>query len=116
MAKVRISKKLLSSLPADVANYVREWYDNGYVKSVTISHENAPYCLYNGEGYRFFVHRDNRSMHMETVSSNTLGASNMNHDITGSTMIPADTIVVQVSYYCGYMMHIYKIGYPEIAD
>ena len=114
--KIRISKKFLATLPQEVADYVKDWHDKGYVKSVTMSYELAPYTLYNGEGYRFFVYNAGNTMQLETVSSNTLGASNLNHDITGSTMIPANTIVVQVSYYCGYMMHIYKIGYPEIAD
>ena len=114
--KIRISKKFLDTLPQDVANYVKDWHDKGYVKSVTMSYESAPYTLYNGEGYRFFVCRDNRSMHVETVSSNTLGGSGLNHDICGTTMIPENTIIVEISYYCGYHMHIYHVGYAQLTD
>ena len=113
MAKVRISKKLLKEYPQDVQDYIAQWTD--YVKSATIKHETAPYKLFNGEGYRFHVHHGNSHMQLETVSEFTLGAAGLNHDICGYTMIPAGTIIVQISYYAGYHMTIYHIGYPEIA-
>ena len=108
MSKQRISKKLLAQYPVEVANYItNRWGD--YVKSVTIVHETAPYTLYNGEGYHHFVYHAGNSMELETVSSNTLGGANLNHDINGSTVIPAGTIIVQVTYYAGYMMRIIHV-------
>jgi hypothetical protein len=108
MSKQRISKKLLAQYPREVAEYiVNRWGD--YVKSVTIVHETAPYTLYNGEGYHHYVYHAGKTMSMETVSSGTLGGANLNHDICGSTQIPAGTIIVQVSYYAGYMMRIIHV-------
>ena len=108
MAKVRISKKLLAQYPIEVQNYiVNRWGD--YVKSATIEHVSAPYKLYNGEGYHHFVYHNGKSLSVEAVSSNTLGGANLNHDINGSTVIPANTIIVQVSYYAGYMMRIIHV-------
>jgi hypothetical protein len=108
MSKVRISKKLLAQYPREVAEYITsQWGD--YVKSATVEHVSAPYTLYNGEGYHHYVYHAGKTMSMETVSSNTLGASGMNHDICGSTVIPAGTIIVQVTYYAGYMMHIIHV-------
>ena len=108
MAKQRISKKLLATYPREVAEYiVHRWGD--YCKSATIVHHTAPYTLYNGEGYHFFVHHNGKNMSMETVSSNTIGAAGLNHDICGSTVIPANTIIVQVSYYAGFHMTIIHV-------
>ena len=108
MAKQHISKKLLATYPREVAAYiVNRWGD--YVKSATIVHQTAPYVLYNGEGYHFFVYHNGEVMSLETVSSNTLGASGLNHDINGSTVIPANTIIVQVSYYQGFHMTIIHV-------
>jgi hypothetical protein len=114
MAKVRISKKLLAQYPIEVAEYiVNRWGE--YVKSVTIEHHNAPYTLYNGEGYHFFVYHNGEAMSLETVSSNTIGAAGLNHDINGSTVIPAGTIIVQVTYYAGYMMRIIHVDPVAIS-
>jgi hypothetical protein len=110
--KVRISKKLLSQYPIEVQNYIDYWKQ--YVKSATIVHENAPYTLYNGEGYKFFIWYNGTSMTVNTVSSDTLGASGMNHDICGSTLIPANTIIIEVSYYAGYMMRIIHVDAPAL--
>jgi hypothetical protein len=106
VTKQRISKKLLAQYPSAVQDYINDWKGKGYVKSVTVSHEQAPYTLYNGEGYRFFVYHNGKSMHSETVSESTLGIGGLNHDICGSTQIPANTIIVEVSYYQGFRMRI----------
>jgi hypothetical protein len=108
MSKQRISKKLLAQYPREVAEYITSrWGD--YVKSATVEHVSAPYTLYNGENYHHFVYHNGKSMSLETVSSNTLGGANLNHDICGSTVIPAGTIIVQVTYYAGYMMRIIHV-------
>jgi hypothetical protein len=108
MSKQRLSKKLLAQYPREVADYiVNRWGD--YVKSATVVHKTAPYTLYNGEGYHHFVYHNGKTLSMETVSSNTLGAAGMNHDINGSSIIPAGTIIVQVTYYAGYMMRIIHV-------
>jgi hypothetical protein len=114
MAKVRISKKLLASYPIEVQNYITERWGR-YVKSATVEHVNAPYTLYNGEGYHFFVYHNGEAMSLETVSNNTIGAANLNHDICGSTIIPANAIIVQVSYYNGYMMRIIHVDPIALA-
>jgi hypothetical protein len=108
MAKVRISKKLLAQYPIEVQNYITERWGR-YVKSVTVEHHTAPYTLYNGEGYHFFVYHNGKSMSMETVSEASLGAAGLNHDINGSTVIPAGTIIVQVTYYAGFSMRIIHV-------
>ena len=114
MTKQRISKKLLAQYPREVAEYiVNRWGE--YCKSATIVHHTAPYTLYNGEGYHFFVHHCGKSMSMETVSSNTIGASGLNHDINGSTVIPPNTIIVQVSYYQGFHMLIIHVDPVTIS-
>jgi hypothetical protein len=114
MAKVRISKKLLAQYPREVQDYiVNRW--GRYVKSATVEHVPAPYTLCNGEGYHFFVYHNGKNMSMETVSEASLGASGLNHDICGSTVIPAGTIIVQVSYYNGYMMRIIHVDPIAIA-
>jgi hypothetical protein len=108
MAKVRISKKLLAQYPREVSEYiVNRWSD--YVKSATIEHVNAPYRLHNGEGYHFFVYHNGKNMSMETVSEASLGAAGLNHDVCGSTVIPAGTIIVQVTYYAGFHMTIIHV-------
>jgi len=113
MSKQRISKKLLAQYPREVAEYiVNRW--GRYVKSATVVHETAPYTLYNGEGFHHFVYRNGESMSLETVSSGTLGAAGMNHDINGSSVIPSGTIIVQVTYYAGYMMRIIHVDHTAI--
>jgi hypothetical protein len=109
MTKQRISKKLLAQYPAEVQEFINDWKNKGYVKSAIIEHKQAPYTLYNGEGYRFFVYHNGKSMHSETVSENTLGIGGLNHDICGSTQIPASTIIVEVSYYQGFHMRIIHV-------
>jgi hypothetical protein len=114
MAKVRISKKLLAQYPIEVQQYiVNRWSE--YVKSATIVHHTAPYTLYNGEGYHFFVYHNGKAMSMETVSSNTIGASGLNNDICGSTIIPAGTIIVRVAFYQGYHMTIIHVDPVAIS-
>jgi len=114
MAKQRISKKLLAQYPIEVQQYiVNRWGE--YCKSATIVHKQAPYTLYNGEGYHFFVHHCGKSMSMETVSEASLGVAGLNHDINGSTVIPPNTIIVQVSYYQGFHMTIIHVDPVAIA-
>ena len=110
--KVRISKKLLSQYPIEVQNYILRWKE--YVKSATVTHETAPYTLYNGEGYKFFVYHNGETLTVNTVSSDTLGGSGLNHDINGSSVIPAGTIIIEVSYYAGYMMRIIHVDAPAL--
>ena len=114
MAKQRISKKLLAQYPIEVQQYITERWGE-YCKSATIVHKQAPYTLYNGEGYHFFVYHNGKVMSMETVSEASLGASGLNHDINGSTVIPPNTIIVQVSYYNGYMMQIIHVDPVAIS-
>jgi len=111
--KQRISKKLLAQYPVEVQNYILRWKE--YVKSATVTHESAPYRLHNGEGYKFFVWYNGTTMNVNTVSADTLGGSGLNHDINGSTLIPANTIIVEVSYYAGYMMRIIHVDPVAIS-
>ena len=113
MSKQRISKKLLAQYPREVANYITERWGR-YVKSATVEHVSAPYKLYNGEGYHHYVYHNGDTMSLETVSSGTVGGANLNHDICGSTQIPAGTIIVQVTYYAGYMMRIIHVNHTAI--
>jgi hypothetical protein len=78
VTKQRISQKLLVQYPAEVQDYIVSWKNKGCVKSVIIEREQAPYTLYNGEGYRFFVYHAGKTMLSETVSENTLGAPKEN--------------------------------------
>ena len=110
--KQRISKKLLSQYPIEVQQYIEYWKQ--YVKSATVTHETAPYTLYNGEGYKFFIWYNGATMNVNTVSSDTLGGSGLNHDINGSSVIPAGTIIVKISYYGGHYMDIIHVDAPAL--
>ena len=109
MTKQRISKKLRAQYPAEVQEFINDWKNKGYVKSAIVEHKQAPYRLYNGEGYRFFVYHAGKTMLSETVSENTLGVGGLNHDICGSTQILANTIIVEVSYDQGYHMRVIHV-------
>lgn len=113
--KSRISKKLLTSLPENVAEMVKHLADDYNIKSAKICTMAEGYKVYASEGDRVEVIYGERSQGVEFVSANTLGASGLCHDLNGSFVPPVGAWIVRVWYYDKYYMDIGNIVPQQIA-
>lgn len=117
--KARISKagKFSKMFPRNVANEIRkiaEEYPN--VRSVNITDVDQDYTFYVGEGYNYTGLASNgKKARFQVVSENTIGAMNVSHRIGERFSMPEGTYLVQVSYYSGYHMTVYRIGLKELT-
>ncbi len=107
---IRISKKLLSTLPKIVADEIKRLADDYGIKSLTYKHEAAPYRLYLGEGDRITLIRGEQVGSLEMVAEHNIGAAGVSHQIGDSFNVPVGTTIIRISYYAKFWMDVVNVG------
>lgn len=112
--RTRISKKLLATLPADVAETVNALVEDYGFKSLSFSNQPQGYRVYNAEGDKITMIYAGKSKSIETVGEHNLGAAGLNHDINGSVVPPSGTWICRVWYYGAYYLDLINITQPAL--
>ena len=108
--KHRISKKTLSQMPQEVAEYIKSIGDDYGIKSFNFKSVAAGHSIYHAEGGKYTYIYGKDTMKLEMVSENSLGASGVRHEIGARVAIPSGTTVIEVLYYSGFYMNVYNAG------
>jgi hypothetical protein len=115
--KVRLSKKVFSQLPVDVAEAIRDVvarYDYGQgssIKSFTYEVKPAGFKLYLGEDNRNTVVYKGQVQTVDMAGSHNFGASDLNYSVGKSVPIPTGAVVLNVWYggTRGYQLHVISV-------
>ena len=112
--KKRIAKPLLSQLPQNVAEKVRELAEDYHIRSATLLTYPEGYKIYAGEGDRFVVFLGEEMQSVEMVHSSTVGAAGLCYDIGSTATPPAGVWIIRIHYYTKYWMDIVNIVHKEL--
>lgn len=110
--KTRISKKLYSSLPAPVADAIRQQVNRHVgIKSLTLRDVPATEKFYLSEGTTITAinPETGESRSVETVAEHNIGAANVNMHVNANGSFPAGVYVIGVYYYGAYHMNLYRV-------
>lgn len=114
--KIRISKKALSNLPAEVsASILRMQQRHPSLKSFTLMHKAAGWKYYPGEEELEVIYKG-EARQVEMAGEHNLGAYGISYARGAETpALPAGTTIVVVGYYAGYHMTVYNVGDPALT-
>jgi hypothetical protein len=113
--RIRISKKLKSALPTNVAQAVEDLAESYNIKSLSLRSEPAGYQLRAGEGERIRILQGDLDADVEMIAAHNLGATGLSMKIGERTPpLPAGTWIIRVSYYTRYWMDLINIGQPAL--
>jgi len=112
--KHRISKRLLNSLPAQVAETLKAVAESYGIGTFTYEAVPEGYKFYAGEGYRLYAVYGDDVRHMEMVAEHNLGASGVSHRIGAEFSLPLGSWLIEVSYYTRFWMRLYHIGFQAL--
>jgi len=108
--KIRISKKLLASLPPIVADAIKTIQsDHDSIKSMNVSIYQDWYELYCDEGDQYTCIYGDEVKSLEMVSAHTIGASNVRYEIGAIIPLPVGTVLLTVWYLGKYHLQLTNI-------
>jgi hypothetical protein len=112
--KVRVSKQLLTTLPAAVSLAVQRARQDFGCASVTVVMVTPSYRFYAGEGERWFLFHGERSLAVEMAAEHNMGASDLHYGIGQTWTAEPGAFLLRIHYYGKFYATLFNVQHESL--